>query len=163
MTSDAPERNVRPHVVRRRVKPVRTLAFVLVLELLVGAVIWFSHSPLGSAAGQRRSAVHARTTSQAATSAATADPAPAAAIKKADCPKPTKKPSTRSALAEDLLPIGILIVVITVVLMAAAEGRARPHVGVSAAPPPQLAAARPDVFVPLLRPLQHQVSSKASG
>ena len=82
------------------------------------------------------------------------------------CAAPPKAKSAKAPekpLYEKLVPIGVLLVVIVIVARAAAEGRARPLEGVPPSPAPQLAAARPDVLVPLLRPLQHQVSSRASG
>jgi MFS transporter, OPA family, glycerol-3-phosphate transporter len=81
----------------------RTLAVVLVCELLVGALIWFSTSP-GDADAQTPIA-------QTAPAVATA----AATTAKVECP--VSKPSPTKPLSDDLLPIGILIVVITVVVI----------------------------------------------
>ncbi|MEO8702373.1 MAG: MFS transporter [Kofleriaceae bacterium] len=73
---------------------------MLVLELLVGAAIWFSTSP--PAASAQAPAPPAVTTTTA-----TAD--------KPVCPK--SKPRPQKPLTDDLLPIAILIVVITVVVV----------------------------------------------
>ena len=85
-----------------------TLVFVLLIELVVGAVIWFSHSP---------DAV-AQPAAGAGSAIAAPAPEPAAGEKLApsECPK-KKSTSVKKALSEDLLPIGILIVVITVVVL----------------------------------------------
>ena len=79
----------------------RALAIVLVLELAVGAVIWFSSSPA---------------VAQAPTITEATQPAPTAAKPaKVECPK--KSPSPKKPLSDDLLPIGILIAVITIVVI----------------------------------------------
>lgn len=86
----------------------KVLAFVLVLELLVGAWIWFSHGP---AAAQPTDAP------PAATATTTADePAPAPSPSSAQA-CPAKKPSPAKPLSDDLLPIGILIAVIVVMVL----------------------------------------------
>ena len=82
-----------------------TLVFVLLLELVVGAVIWFSNAPSADAQPTMSSA-------PAETQAHVDQKAPS------ECPK--KKSTSRSltdVLKKDLLPITILIVVITVVLV----------------------------------------------
>ena len=97
----------------------KALALVVVLELLVGAVIWFSHSPTVAAQPVGGSAVQPDNTSAAApapAAAPTAGDVKKAGDAKADCPKPAKKPSTKKPLSEDFLPILILIGVIAVVL-----------------------------------------------
>ena len=107
----------------------RTLALVVVLELVVGGLIWFSHSPSADAQPTQHegsaTATPAPTPTTAVPSAADAGK-PADAAKPADskdaCPtaakKPPKKPRPFSQVAkDDLLPIAILIVVIVVVLM----------------------------------------------
>lgn len=92
----------------------KALALVVVLELLVGAAIWFSHSPTVAAQPLGGSALQPDNTSAAA---AAPTPAPAAGeVKKADCPKPAKKPASKRALSDDLIPIGILIGFIAFVL-----------------------------------------------
>src|SRR5262249_29226229 len=77
----------------------RTLALVLVVELAVGALLWFSNAP-----------------------AAAQPPSPPAAAEKltaaaAECPKPAAKPHVGKSLLDDLLPIGILIAVIAIVVI----------------------------------------------
>jgi len=97
---------------RARVRS-KTVAFVIVLELLVGALIWFSHSPTAAA---QETATPAAGAPQVVHDAAKPAPNPIEKAKKPDCPKPPKKPSVKKPLAEDFLPIAILIVVIVVVL-----------------------------------------------
>ncbi|HEU0033421.1 MAG TPA: MFS transporter [Kofleriaceae bacterium] len=94
----------------------RTLAIVVVLELLVGAWIWFGNMP------STASAQPATAESQGATPAATvASPELPSSLKpapkppaKLECPK--KKSSPPKPLTDDLLPIGILIAVIALVI-----------------------------------------------
>ncbi|MGE0869231.1 MAG: MFS transporter [Kofleriaceae bacterium] len=92
----------------------RTIAFVLVLELIVGAVIWFSNSP---AAAQPTTAAPPAVVEPSpgtpTTSALGAHDDDSKPIAKA-CPK--KKPAPKRSLVDDLIPIGILIVVITIVV-----------------------------------------------
>ncbi|HSD88191.1 MAG TPA: MFS transporter, partial [Kofleriaceae bacterium] len=102
----------------------RTIALVVVLELVVGACIWFSHSPSASAQPARATAAAGVPSGSAA--AATPPPAPGtpattiaaadAPVAKDQCPKPPKKPHAKKPLADDLIPIAILIAVITLVL-----------------------------------------------
>ncbi|MGE3458040.1 MAG: MFS transporter [Kofleriaceae bacterium] len=95
------------------------------LELIVGAVIWFSNRP--AAAQPAQPAPPAAAVADPAPSHATvpaaipgqqtvssAQPAEPKPIAKADCPQ--KKPSPSRSLVDDLIPIGILIVVITLVV-----------------------------------------------
>ncbi|HVK73867.1 MAG TPA: MFS transporter [Kofleriaceae bacterium] len=91
----------------------RYVACFLILELLVGAWIWFGD---GAPARAQPPPPPAPTAHQAApTAAPTATPAPApAAPGAAACPK--KKPSPSRDITGDLVPIGILIVVIAVVV-----------------------------------------------
>ncbi len=84
-----------------------TLVIVLVIELLLGAVIWFSGAPAAEA--QPTSSPTITQTTTATTTTAQPD-------KKAECPK-KKSSSAKKSLADDLIPIGILIVVITVVVI----------------------------------------------
>ncbi len=114
--------------------PSRTLALVIVLELAVGAWFWFSQSP-ATAEAQPATASQAQGSaaqptpapagggSEAATAAtpplASADaPAPVADGQpaKAACPIKKAGPKKKKALIEDLLPIGILIIVIIIVI-----------------------------------------------
>jgi OPA family glycerol-3-phosphate transporter-like MFS transporter len=104
----------------------RTIAIVIVLELVVGAWLWFSNTP-----AQAQPA--ASPPAPAQVTPATSDvpkaldelttPAPIAVDKdkKPDCPKPAKKASTKKSFAQvakdDLLPIGILILVIVIVIV----------------------------------------------
>jgi OPA family glycerol-3-phosphate transporter-like MFS transporter len=87
----------------------KTLVFVLVLELLVGAAIWFSQSPSADAQPPAAAAAQPPTLD-----AAPPVPAPTA-TPAVECPK--KKPSPPRSLAADLVPIGILIIVITFVVI----------------------------------------------
>lgn len=88
----------------------KTFALVLVLELLVGAAIWFSYSPPVAAQPTSGSAVIPDNTSAVA-------PAPAVEqAAKPDCPKPAKKSSAKKDIKDDLIPIFILIGVIALVL-----------------------------------------------
>lgn len=99
----------------------KALALVVVLELLVGAAIWFSYSPPVAAQPVGGSAVQPDNTTAAAPAPA-APPAAATAPtasdgKKADCPKPAKKAGApQKSLFEKLYPIAILIAVIALVL-----------------------------------------------
>ncbi|HLL21113.1 MAG TPA: MFS transporter, partial [Kofleriaceae bacterium] len=80
-----------------------TLVFVLLIELVLGAVIWFSHSPTADA--------------QPTVTAPTAETQPVVEKKApSECPK-KKSSLVKKDPIDDLLPIGILIVVITVVVM----------------------------------------------
>jgi OPA family glycerol-3-phosphate transporter-like MFS transporter len=104
----------------------RTIAIVLALELLVGAFIWFSSSPSSSQAQPT-----ATTEAKPADAATPAAPTKPAGGTKADKPAPTPtltnpnaletcpppKASTKKSLTDDLIPIGILIVVITIVVL----------------------------------------------
>ena len=85
-----------------------TLVFVLLIELVVGAVIWFSNAP--SADAQPPSSMASPPAEMHSAQPDAKAPSPS------DCPK-KKSSSTKKALVDDLLPIGILIVVITVVVM----------------------------------------------
>jgi OPA family glycerol-3-phosphate transporter-like MFS transporter len=106
----------------RRTVPGRTLALVVMLELAVGAFIWFRQSPAQAQPAPAETAPAAGSGSAAppnpaaTTGAATTAAAAAAASAKPDCPKPHKKPAAKKALVDDLLPIGILIAVIVLVL-----------------------------------------------
>jgi MFS transporter, OPA family, glycerol-3-phosphate transporter len=99
----------------------RALAVVLVLELAVGALIWFSTGPAGAQppAAAEVAGVGSAVGSSAGSAAmpATAAPEDKAAPAKADCPKPPPKPKQHKSLLDDLLPIGILIFVIVFVVM----------------------------------------------
>jgi OPA family glycerol-3-phosphate transporter-like MFS transporter len=86
----------------------RTLAIVLVIELLFGAWIWFG----GDAPATAQPAVPALAEPAASTLPPAASPAPEL---KPVCK--VKTPSPPRDLAEDLIPIGILITVIVVVVM----------------------------------------------
>ncbi len=101
-----------------------TIAIVLVLELLVGAFIWFSNAPAQAqpatqpAPAQTQpapAAADAPTPADATTKPASAEP------DKKRCAPQTKKPSAKKSFAQvaidDLLPIGILIVVIALVIL----------------------------------------------
>jgi OPA family glycerol-3-phosphate transporter-like MFS transporter len=93
---------------------------VLVLELAAGAFIWFSSGPAEAQQPPPAAAAEASPPSAAPAAPAAADPAataPDAASTKQACPKQAKKPSKKKSLADDLLPIGILILVITVVVI----------------------------------------------
>ncbi|HEY5952170.1 MAG TPA: MFS transporter [Kofleriaceae bacterium] len=108
----------------------RTIAVVIALELVVGALIWFSSSP---SAAQPAAATQPTGATQPAadpaghvTPATGAPPAVHEAVKpapnplapvKPDCPKPAKKSTPKKPLWEDFLPIGILIVVIAIVIL----------------------------------------------
>ncbi|HUQ04917.1 MAG TPA: MFS transporter [Kofleriaceae bacterium] len=81
----------------------RTLAIVLVIELLFGAWIWFG--------GDAPATAQPQVTPAAETAPA---PMPAPELKPA-CK--AKKPSPPRDLADDLIPIGILIAVIVIVVM----------------------------------------------
>ena len=112
----------------------RSVLLVLVLELVVGAWIWFSNSPVQAQpasapvaeTGSSATPTPASVSPEAAKDAAKAAAAPAQmpvdnAPKKDACPvkKKANKPSRSfgQMAVEDLLPIGILIVVITLVLV----------------------------------------------
>ncbi|HUS31090.1 MAG TPA: MFS transporter [Kofleriaceae bacterium] len=93
----------------------RTLALVVVLELVAGACIWFSHSPSADAQPSQ--------SASAAGSAAVTQPAadaPKVVETKDACPVPPKKPHVKKTFTQvakdDLLPIGILLAVIVLVL-----------------------------------------------
>ncbi|MDX2090861.1 MAG: MFS transporter [Kofleriaceae bacterium] len=101
---------------------------VLVLELLVGAWIWFSNSPASAESSDAGSAA-VTAPAAAAPAPAPAAPAPAAPakVKLTDEMRKvagslgfpscaTKPPSPSKPLSKDLLPIGILIAVIIVVI-----------------------------------------------
>jgi MFS transporter, OPA family, glycerol-3-phosphate transporter len=115
----------------------RTLALVVVLELLVGAWFWFSQSPTtaeaqpatatqpqGSAAatpadGTATAGTPANGSATASTPATATTPVTAATSPSGvvDCPPFKKKPTPpKKPLIEDLLPIGLLLVVIVLVL-----------------------------------------------
>ncbi|HEY5926672.1 MAG TPA: MFS transporter [Kofleriaceae bacterium] len=109
----------------------RTIVFVLALELLVGAWIWFSgDSPAAAqpaetqpAEGSAAAAVGApqpvkdapKPAPSVEDAKAAADPATAAPGTLKPCPQ--KKPVAKKPLIEDLLPIGILVIVITFVVL----------------------------------------------
>ena len=104
----------------------RTIAIVLVLELLAGAWFWFSHSPAAAepapaAAAETTAAAGAADAPKAVHEAAKPAPNPLDTGKKPDCPKPPKKASAKRSFGDvakqDLLPIGILILVIVIVIM----------------------------------------------
>src|SRR5262245_38294781 len=82
----------------------RTWVLVLALELLVGALIWFSNSP---AAAQPSAPTVTAAQHEAATAIAKPD--------KPDCPKKASTPSM--SVWEQLPPIAILIVVIAFVIV----------------------------------------------
>lgn len=87
-----------------------TLAFVLVLELIAGAVIWFSSRPSDAQTPAPAAVVEPVPAAPAAdTAPARSDPAPAVAC-------PVKKPSPTKSLTDELLPIGILVAVIAFVV-----------------------------------------------
>ena len=99
-----------------------TVALVIVLEILVGAAIWFSSSP---SQAQPAAATPAQVTAPAGSAVPVtptsvtpatdaANPAPTATA----CPasKPHKKTPFLTAMRKDLVPIGILLVVIAIVL-----------------------------------------------
>ncbi len=96
----------------------RFVAVFLMLELVVGAALWFGLGDRGAASAQPAAATSAQP-------AVVAPPPPAAGPAAADAtaaPKapaacPRKKSSPPRDLAQDLLPIGILIAVIAVVLL----------------------------------------------
>ncbi|MDQ3295335.1 MAG: MFS transporter [Myxococcota bacterium] len=90
-----------------------TFVFVLFLELVVGAVIWFSSSPSGAQPPPPPTVAQATTDTAPTVDA----PPPPPAIMPAASACPKKPPPPKKALIDDLLPIGILIVVITVVVM----------------------------------------------
>lgn len=80
-----------------------TIVFVLLIELVIGAVIWFSNTPAADA--------QPTVTSPPAETQTQVEPKAAA-----ECPKKASS-SSKKSLADDLLPIGILIVVIAVVVL----------------------------------------------
>jgi MFS transporter, OPA family, glycerol-3-phosphate transporter len=98
----------------------RTIAIVLALELLVGAFIWFSTGPEPAEAQAPAPAAGAPSPSDVAKPlprpdelAKTVQPAPAPhEVKRC---KPAK-PAAKKPLIDDILPIAILIVVITLVV-----------------------------------------------
>lgn len=89
-----------------------SFVLVMVLELVIGAAIWFSGSPAAAqpSTAPTEAGVIA-TTATTATTSPTIDPTAAA---KPACPK--KAPRPQKPLSDDLLPIGILIAVIALVL-----------------------------------------------
>ncbi len=95
----------------------RPLAWFVVLELVVGALIWFS--PAAAQPTQQPAAAVQDTAASApapdSSALAPAAGAPEVRTAKPECPK--KKPSPAKSLAGDLLPIGILIAVILLVLV----------------------------------------------
>jgi MFS transporter, OPA family, glycerol-3-phosphate transporter len=94
----------------------KTFALVLVIELLVGAAIWFSHSPPVAAQPSAPTSPSTTTTVTQPDNTSAAAPAPEPTeTAKADCPKPAKKPPKPFAW-DDLIPIALLITVIGVVL-----------------------------------------------
>ena len=100
----------------------------MVLELAVGAVLWFSNAPASAQPAAPQDPAPAAPSAAPSMSPASpaaspvpgagagAAPAPSPASAK-DCPKPPPRPPDTKSLADDLLPIGILIVVITVVVL----------------------------------------------
>jgi OPA family glycerol-3-phosphate transporter-like MFS transporter len=86
------------------------MVFVLLIELVIGAVIWFSNTPSADAQSGSGSAA---ITQPAADQTHAEEKAPS------ECPKKAPRPSrTLGEVAkDDLLPIGILIVVITIVVL----------------------------------------------
>jgi len=96
----------------------RSFALIFVLELLVGAWIWFSGSP--AEAQPAASPVASETVAapaSAAPDAPTAAPVTSADAGSTEAPAcPPKKASKPKPLSDDLLPIGILILVIVVVV-----------------------------------------------
>lgn len=100
----------------------RKVAFVLVLELVIGAVIWFSQSPAAAQpAGSGVADVADLATGSAMSAPEVAPVAAAADYSKlggtesaAGCPKKARTPA--KPLSDDLLPIGILIAVIVLVV-----------------------------------------------
>ncbi len=95
----------------------KTLALVLVLELAVGAFIWFSNRPAEAQPSPAAAAEVAPPSMAPAPPAADPKLADAPAAPPKDCPKPPPKPSKKKSLADDLLPIGILIAVIGFVVL----------------------------------------------
>ena len=95
----------------------KTLALVLVLELAVGAYIWFSNRPAEAQPPPAAASEVAAPTMAPAPPAADPELAGAPATPPKDCPKPPPKASKKKSLADDLLPIGILIAVIGVVVI----------------------------------------------
>lgn len=94
----------------------RTVALVLVLELAVGAFIWFSNTP---AEAQSPPAAAAEVSPPSVAPAPpAADPKLQGAAPASKCPvSPPAKPAKKKSLADDLLPIGILIAVIAIVVV----------------------------------------------
>jgi OPA family glycerol-3-phosphate transporter-like MFS transporter len=88
-----------------------TLVFVLLIELVVGAVIWFSNTP---------SAV-AQTPGSGSTTIAqpAGDQAHVEKVAPSDCPKKKARPSRsfEEVAKDDLLPIAILLIVIVIVVV----------------------------------------------
>jgi OPA family glycerol-3-phosphate transporter-like MFS transporter len=102
----------------RRAGTGRTLALVFVLEVVFGAFIWFRHSPTAQAQPTATSPTTAPTATTAAPPPTEAQPAAGTATTEPPvCAVKPNKHSTKKPLIEDLLPIGILIVVIALVLM----------------------------------------------
>ncbi len=91
----------------------RTLAIVLVIELLFGAWIWFGGDAPATAQPAPAPAAAATTPPSTGPSIQPATP-PVSEPAKVVCP--TKKPSPPRDLAKDLIPIGILVAVIVIVV-----------------------------------------------
>jgi MFS transporter, OPA family, glycerol-3-phosphate transporter len=98
----------------------RTLAIVLVLELLVITSIWFGHAPASAQpAGQEHAATAELAPASPPPGSAAGSPAPAAAAEvPVPClePKPTSAPVVDKPLWKKLIPIGLLLVIITLVV-----------------------------------------------
>ncbi|MGN6105613.1 MAG: MFS transporter, partial [Kofleriaceae bacterium] len=104
---------------------------MLVLEILVGAAIWFSSSPeadaqpvpaaateaAGSAIDPAPSPVATPPSADGAAASDAAAPGAPPAAQAAGSGCPPKKPSAKKPLSDELLPIGILIAVIAVVVI----------------------------------------------
>lgn len=100
----------------------RTVAIVIALELLVGALLWLSSSPslarpLAAAGSDEATAQVVPAAPAPSDGAQKPAPAPIGKANKPDCPKPPKSSKPKPSLADDLLPIGILIAVIVLVLL----------------------------------------------
>jgi MFS transporter, OPA family, glycerol-3-phosphate transporter len=101
------------------------LVLVLVLELAVGAFIWFSNAPAAAQPAAPPAAADARGASppaaasppDAAADAGAAADAPAPPAPSQECPKPAQKSAGKKSLIDDLLPIGILLSVISMVVL----------------------------------------------
>ena len=91
----------------------RPLAWILIVELVFGALIWFGGGPVLAQPAPTPTEAHVEQTTATGTSTtpATVDAKPGDGC-------PTKKSSSKKKpLSEDLLPIGILIAVIIVVVI----------------------------------------------